>query len=82
MNIVSLGSVAIKPDITIHDKLSNFSLILVSLDSDKAGIKASRKWWLKNYPQAKRLPVPFGKDPSEAYQKGLDIRAWIQAGLI
>jgi len=82
VNIIALGSVIIKPDITIHNILCNSSLFLISLDSDKVGIKAIRKWWLKNYPKAKRWPLPLGKALSEVYQKNLNIRAWIQDGLI
>jgi hypothetical protein len=53
----------------------------VSLDSDVAGAKASWKWWLNHYQHARRWPCIKGKDPGEAYQNGLDIRAWTLAGL-
>lgn len=82
VNVAAIGSVSIKPDVALHEKLLNCRLILVSLDADKAGIRTSYKWWLRYYDQARRWPVPVGKDPSEAYEQGLDIRVWIQAGLL
>jgi DNA primase len=81
INVIALGSVNIRPDLTAHEKLANARSILVALDFDQAGMKSSHQWWLKNYPQAKRWPVPVGKDPGEAYQKGLNLRKWIEAGL-
>jgi DNA primase len=54
--------------------------ILVSLDFDEAGGRASWQFWLSNYPNAKRWPTPKGKDPGDYYQQGGNIRAWIEAG--
>ena len=77
---LSMGSVQAKPDLTAHHALQKTERILVALDADEAGAKAS-PWWLNQYPQAIRWPVPTGKDPGEAFQAGLSIRAWIEAGL-
>ncbi|PLW97985.1 MAG: hypothetical protein C0591_05425, partial [Marinilabiliales bacterium] len=41
---------------------------------------AARKWWLENYSQAIRWPVPVGKDPGEA-SRHVDLAAWVSAGL-
>ena len=68
-------------DLDIHERLIKSKLILVSLDFDEAGMKRSRQWWMRIYPQAKRWPVPVGKDPGEAYQQKLNLRKWIEAGL-
>jgi hypothetical protein len=68
------------------------AVILVSLDFDPVTINErtghaispggdNAAYWLARYPQSVRWPVPAGKDPGEAYQKGVDIRAWIIAGL-
>jgi len=79
---MALGSVTIRPDQNAYAILSRAETILVSLDSDAAGTKESWHFWHKTFgTKAKRWPVPFGKDPSEAWQKGLNIRAWIEAGL-
>ena len=81
IGVIALGSVSIRPDLDTHERLIKSKLILVSLDFDQAGAKRSRQWWLKVYPQAKRWPVPVGKDPGEAYQQKLNLRKWIEAGL-
>jgi len=53
----------------------------MDVDFDDAGAKAAWQFWLSTYPNARRWPCPIGKDPSEAFQKGLSIRAWVEAGL-
>ena len=78
---VALGSVGIRPDQEENELLKQADLILVSLDFDEAGAWASWNLWTRTYPKAKRWPVPVGKDPGEAFQKGLSIRAWVEAGL-
>lgn len=79
---VALGSVQIKPDEDTDRLLRQAALILVSLDFDEAGAKASWGYWIEKHGhRAKRWPVPVGKDPGEAFQKGLSIRAWVEAGL-
>jgi len=79
---MALGSASMRPDTKAHTILKTARLILVALDADDAGAKESWKFWPNTYGEKiKRWPVPIGKDPSEAYQQGLDIRAWIEAGL-
>jgi DNA primase len=78
--VIALGNASRKPDVVTWAALSTASSILVALDADKAGQDASQ-WWLAQYPQARLCPVPQGKDPGEAYQQGVDIRAWIQSHL-
>jgi hypothetical protein len=78
---VALGTAQAKPDEETHKALNRADLILVSLDSDKAGAKSSWEFWLRSYHRARRWPCPIGKDPSDAFQKGLNIRAWVKAGL-
>lgn len=77
---ISQGNSTAKPDTTASAHLHAAQAILVSLDSDTAGMVASQ-WWQQQYAQAERWPVPVGKDPGEAYASGVDIRAWILAGL-
>ena len=39
-------------------------------------------FWAKTYGRkVKRWPAPSGKDPTEAFQSGIDLREWIAAGL-
>ncbi len=77
---VTTWNATAKPDQEATALLGAALRILVSLDSDPAGAKASA-WWLETFRQARRWPVPGHKDPGEAAAAGLDIRRWIIAGL-
>lgn len=77
---VAMGSAQTKPDERTAALLSGMIEILVALDFDKAGVEASA-WWAKHYPKSRPWPVPDGKDPGEAVKAGVDLRAWIMAGL-
>lgn len=79
------GSLAVltnvgRPDEAAHQVLSRSLCILVALDFDKAGA-AGWTWWRETYPQARRWPVPAGKDPGDAVKLGVSLREWVQAGL-
>lgn len=77
---VALGSNSAHPDESAAPVLRKSTVILNALDYDVAGA-SERAWWAKHFPQSRRWPVPQGKDPGEAYQAGVDIRAWVRAGL-
>ena len=79
VGVHALGTAASKPDKHCMDDLSAAEVILVSTDFDKAGRNASG-WWLQNFRQAERWPVPEGKDPGDMF-KAVDVRAWVLAGL-
>jgi DNA primase len=80
--VIALGSVTTRPDRITHEALTRASVILVCLDYDEAGARESWHFWPNTYREkVKRWPVPFGKDPSEAWQLGLDIRSWILTGI-
>ena len=76
-----------KPDAAAHKLLKTAPMILVALDFDSADEKGNRpgfqgwQWWQKIYSQAKRWPVPMGKDPGEAVGWGVDLAAWVEAAL-
>jgi hypothetical protein len=84
-----------KPDMTAHKYLTKAPMILVALDFDPAknpragddGRGAVRPgfqgwlWWQKQYAQAKRWPVPLGKDPGEAVALGVDLGKWVRDAL-
>ncbi|MDY0191806.1 MAG: CHC2 zinc finger domain-containing protein [Desulfuromonas sp.] len=76
VGVLALGNSSARPDDRAHDALSRANLILVALDSDEAGQTAAEKW-LRWYDTTINSPVPTGKDPSEAYQQGVDLRQWI-----
>ncbi|NLE23818.1 MAG: hypothetical protein GX625_00520 [Clostridiaceae bacterium] len=80
--IVALGSACCKPDSDTHHMLKNMETILISLDADDAGAKAAWSFWGDTYgDKARRWPTIQGKDPSEAMLNGLNLRAWVLAGL-
>ena len=55
--------------------------ILFSPDFDEAG-KASWDKWLKRFPDMKLLLTPDGKDPTEAFQLGVDLQDWVKQAVI
>jgi len=81
VGVVALGSAIYRPDREVTEKLRQAKLILIALDSDEAGGKTSWTWWMKHIPNAKRWCPLYGKDPTEAYRNGLNLRNWILAGL-
>ena len=80
--VVAMGSAQAKPDTATHDLLIKSEKILNALDYDPAGARAAWKFWAEAYgAKVTRWPVPIGKDPSDAWQRGAHIRDWIDAGL-
>lgn len=80
--VVAMGSATAKPDTATHELLRATPLILVSLDSDEAGVKASWDFWPKTYgTQFQRWPCLSGKDPSESWKHGLNLHDWAVAGI-
>jgi hypothetical protein len=78
--VVALGSSTAKPGAELARALADCAVVLVALDSDRAGAEAMA-WWREHLPRSRRWPVPQGKDPGEAYAAGVDIREWVLAGL-
>jgi len=78
---IGLGSVSIRPDSVTHEALEKAEMILLALDADEAGAVQARDYWLPRYAKAKRWPVIKGKDPAEAHKNGLNLRAWVLAGI-
>ncbi|MHC1791995.1 CHC2 zinc finger domain-containing protein [Solidesulfovibrio sp.] len=83
VNVLALGSASLRPDAEAHARLEAAPIILLALDFDDAGNKAAMSWWPEHYPPDKlRIwPVPEGKDPTDAWRAGWDLRAWIEAGI-
>ena len=80
--IIAMGAANMKPDISTHEILLKAEKIINALDYDPAGAHWASKFWPETYGErVKRWPVSIGKDPSDAWQRGLDIRAWIEAGI-
>ncbi len=79
--VVALGSVSYRPDYETDYFLRKAASILGALDSDSAGAKESLTWWKMEYNNFKRWPASCGKDPGEMFQQGVELDAWVQAGL-
>ena len=80
--VVALGSAQAKPDTLTHKALKDTLLVLVSLDTDDAGAKASWRFWPTTYGEkVKRWPCINGKDASDARLGGLDLREWLVSGI-
>lgn len=88
---IPLGTCSAKPKAGTMAALQQALAILVALDfeprvnattlrNENPGGKAA-DWWVQNFEQAKRWPVPAGKDPGEFFESGGDLRAWVLAGL-
>ena len=77
---MAMRSAKIKPGIEAHALLRTAPTILCALDADAAGCDGWL-WWQAHYSQARRWLPLGGKDPGEAMKAGLDLRAWIVAGL-
>ena len=78
--VAAMGSAKNTPCVDTVNIFKNALALFIALDTDSAGIQGAA-WWLKNFNTAIRWPVPVGKDPTEARQHGLNIRAWVAAGI-
>jgi DNA polymerase-1 len=81
--VVALGSASIAPSGAVKALIENAETVLVALDSDEAGAAQAWNRWMTQFPNASRCPIPhaYGKDPTEGWRKGLDLAAWVEAGL-
>jgi len=81
-SVIALGSAANKPDSRTDTLLRAARTILASLDEDAAGGKAAWAFWSKQYGRkVKRWHCFKGKDPSESWKNGMDLRQWVTVGL-
>ncbi len=81
--VVALGSAQATPHVELVHQLREAPYVIVALDSDQPGYKATQ-FWLEEFNNTVWFPVPvnFGKDPGDAYQNGLDLNLWLQAALM
>lgn len=80
---MATGGASKRPDAKSAATLGTSELILNALDGDQAGAINTARFWSREFPQCLRWPTPpgLGKDAGDAFGAGLDIRAWVLAGL-
>lgn len=84
---LSVGTNLGKPDAAAHALLSKSMVILCAQDFDPPDAKGKRPgaqgftWWRSQYRQAERWPSAMGKDVGEGVSQGMDLAAWLRAGL-
>lgn len=80
IGVVALGSAQAKPDSTLHERFTHAKRILVALDYDQAGARASK--FFNRYAGFKRWPPVVGKDIADMHEAGAPVRLWVKAGLV
>lgn len=80
---MATGSASARPDKRAAEMLRRADLVLNALDTDKAGAENTYRFWENWFPHAVRWPVPkrYGKDVGDAIKAGMNIRAWVWAGM-
>lgn len=85
--VMAMGNNSAKPTAEAHQLLTESMHIANALDYDLQTDSNDNPggvawlWWKRQFAQAERWPVPVGKDPGDAFKGGVDIRAWVKAGL-
>lgn len=81
---IATGGVSFRPDQVTVEVMAAGKVSLISLDSDEAGKRATNllpwKNALANF-QPHPIPARYGKDHTEAYRSGMNLKVWIMAGL-
>lgn len=73
---IALGSASTKPNfVDIKQCIESTNTVFFCPDQDKAGIKALESWKYV-YPNIIPVELPCGKDPTEAYQNGVNLKKW------
>ena len=80
INIAVLGSAGRKPNLQAHRDLGQVftraQKVFLALDNDEAGRKAMG-WWLENWDHAVPLIPPQGKDVTDLFLSGHDLKQWL-----
>ena len=81
--IIAMGSTSNGPDQAMVADLARRPFVLVALDSDPAGGKATWQKWMGAVPNTTRAPIPagWGKDHTDAFLAGHDLGEWFRLAL-
>lgn len=79
--VVASGSTSNGPSKEMMEDLLKRPFVLIALDGDKAGGKASWTKWLNIMSNGYRTPIPssWGNDHTEAYLSGHNLNQWLSA---
>ncbi|WP_457573182.1 primase-helicase zinc-binding domain-containing protein [Desulfolithobacter sp.] len=78
--VVAMGSAQAKPPDGLARLLQAVPYVIIALDADQAGNRATR-YWCDTFRNAVWFPMlrELGKDPTEARLNGLDLNVWFAA---
>ncbi len=74
-NYIALGSATNAPDTDVAEMVSKAGKVFFCPDYDENGMAAFRTW-KQHFPRIELALLPKGKDPTEAKQLGVDLKAW------
>lgn len=77
---IALGSTTTPLDQDVVTLLNQARKILICLDNDQSGWERARHL-RDQFPSSTVIIPPYGKDPGEYFQRGGDLREWLQSEL-
>ncbi len=77
---LALGGAQKRPSESIRQWLLQKNAVLLALDFDEAG-KKECPYWHSTFANVILWPPPVGKSSAEAHELGVDLRAWVLAGI-
>ena len=76
--VIAVGSNTKHPDSLTHALVKNSSKLIILHDNDEAGEVMLNKW-TGLYPKAIGASVSIGKDIGEAFERGYDVKSWLES---
>ncbi|NLN92720.1 MAG: hypothetical protein GX130_05330 [Candidatus Hydrogenedens sp.] len=80
VTVIALGGVHTTLGEEVVSTLESAEKIILIMDDDAAGFEAAESYQIA-FPQAVSCPVPRGKDVTEAWQAGLDLKQYMRAAV-
>lgn len=78
--VIALGGVNVPLSEDAAKAIDDAEVVLLAMDGDDAGFKAALAYEMA-YANAVHSPVPGGKDVTDAWQAGLDLRTYVAAAI-
>jgi len=80
VNVGTLGSATSRPNSNAIRSLLGSPVILVAYDRDECGTKGAQAWRALSS-RVRTIDIPFGKDLTDFFLRGGDVRDWIKTQL-